>query len=121
MDRVVEVVDGGLVEHGRDWRPVPRSAGLRLPAATDGPVLLSAIGAGYTYRGEADPALRPTDAVLRSGRALAVTGPNGTGKSTLALLLAGLRAPTTGRVEAAADLAAGVRRGGSRTAPLAGR
>jgi energy-coupling factor transporter ATP-binding protein EcfA2 len=113
VDRVVEVVDGGLLEHGRDWRPVPRSAGLRLPAATDGPVLLSAIDAGFTYRGEADPALRPTDAVLRSGRALAVTGPNGTGKSTLALLLAGLRATTTGRVEAAADLAAGVRRGGS--------
>jgi energy-coupling factor transport system ATP-binding protein len=113
VDRVVEIVDGGLVEHGRDWRPAPRSAGLRLPGATDGPVLLSAFDAGFTYRGEPDPALRPTDAVLRSGRALAVTGPNGTGKSTLALLLAGLRAPTTGRVQAAADLAAGIRRGGA--------
>ncbi len=113
VDRVVEIVDGGLVEHGGDWRPVPRSAGLRLPAAADGPVLLSAIGAGFTYRGEADPALRPTDTVLRSGRVLAVTGPNGTGKSTLALLLAGLRAPTTGRVEAAAGLAAGIRREGA--------
>jgi energy-coupling factor transport system ATP-binding protein len=111
VDRVVEVVAGGLVEHGPDWRPAPRAAGLRLPAAPDGPVLLSAVGAGYTYRGEAHPALRPTDAVLRSGRALAVTGPNGTGKSTLALLLAGLRAPTTGRVEACAELAAGIRRG----------
>jgi len=38
-------------------------------------------------------------------------GPNGTGKSTLALLLAGLRAPTTGQVLATDDLAAGVRRG----------
>ena len=115
VDRVVEVVAGGLVEHGPDWRPEPRSAGLRLPPAPDGPVLLAAVGAGYTYRGEPDPALRPTDAVLRSGRALAVTGPNGTGKSTLALLLAGLRAPTTGRVEAAPGLAQGIRRGG--TAP----
>ena len=113
VDRVVEVAAGGLVEHGMDWRPQPRSAGLRLPPTADGPVLLSAIGVGYTYRGEADPALRLTDAVLRGGRALAVTGPNGTGKSTLALLLAGLRAPTTGRVEASADLAAGVRRGGA--------
>jgi energy-coupling factor transport system ATP-binding protein len=42
---------------------------------------------------------------------LAVTGRNGTGKSTLALLLAGLRAPTAGRVEASAELAAGVRKG----------
>jgi energy-coupling factor transport system ATP-binding protein len=113
VDRVVQVVDGGLVEHGPDWRPLPRSAGLRLPDAADGPVLLSAIGAGYTYRGEPEPALRPTQAVLRSGRTLAVTGPNGTGKSTLALLLAGLRAPTTGRVEAAPELTAGIRRGGS--------
>jgi energy-coupling factor transport system ATP-binding protein len=38
-----------------------------------------------------------------------VTGPNGTGKSTLALLLAGLRAPTTGRITAAADLTAALR------------
>ena len=115
VDRVVEVVDGGLVEHGPGWRPAARSAGLRLPRPADGPVLLSAVGARYTYRGETEPALRLTDAVLRGGRALAVTGPNGTGKSTLALLLAGLRAPTAGRVEASPGLAAGVRRG--HTAP----
>ncbi|NYJ05520.1 ABC transporter ATP-binding protein [Petropleomorpha daqingensis] len=111
VDRVVELVDGGLVEHGPGWRPVPRTAGLRLPAAPDGPVLLTADGVGFTYRGAATPALRPTDAELRSGRALAITGPNGTGKSTLALLLAGLRAPTSGRVLAAEELAEGVRRG----------
>jgi energy-coupling factor transport system ATP-binding protein len=109
VDRVVEISAGGLVEHGPDWRPHPRSAGLRLPPATDGPVLLSAVGVGYTYRGEPDPALPPTDAVLRGGRALAVTGPNGTGKSTLALLLAGLRAPTVGAVVAGRALTAGLR------------
>ncbi|MET0764763.1 MAG: ATP-binding cassette domain-containing protein [Blastococcus sp.] len=111
VDRVVEIVDGGLVEHGRAWRPAPRAAGLRLPDRADGPVLLSAVAAGFTYRGETLPALRPTDTTLRAGRALAVTGPNGTGKSTLALLLAGLRAPSTGRVGAADELARGVRRG----------
>jgi energy-coupling factor transport system ATP-binding protein len=110
VDRVVEVVPGGLVEHGPDWRPAPRTAGLQLPAAPAGPVLLSADGAGFTFRGADVAALPPTSATLRGGRALAVTGPNGAGKSTLALLLAGLRAPTTGRIEAAADLAAGVRR-----------
>src|SRR4051794_1836251 len=111
VDRVVELVDGGLVEHGTDWRPVPRTAGLALPPAPDGPVLLSADRAGFTYRGAATPALPPTDAVLSGGRTLAVTGPNGTGKSTLALLLAGLRAPATGRVLATGELADGVRRG----------
>jgi len=111
VDRVVELVDGGLVEHGPGWRPVPRTAGLSLPPGPDGPVLLSADHAGFTYRGAATPALRPTDAALSGGRALAITGPNGTGKSTLALLLAGLRAPTAGRVLATGELAEGVRRG----------
>jgi energy-coupling factor transporter ATP-binding protein EcfA2 len=109
VDRVVEVVPGGLVEHGPDWRPPVRSARLDLPRAKGGPVLLTADGAGYTYRGSGTPALMPVSARLRSGHALAVTGPNGTGKSTLALLLAGLRAPTTGGVTASSGLAAGMR------------
>jgi energy-coupling factor transport system ATP-binding protein len=114
VDRVVELRPDGVVEHGRDWHPAPRGAGLHLTPGADGPALLAATGAGFTYRGEPVPALRPTDAVLRAGRVLAVTGPNGTGKSTLALLLAGLRAPTAGTVEASPELAAGTRKG-SRT------
>jgi energy-coupling factor transport system ATP-binding protein len=112
VDRVVEVVRGGLVEHAPGWRPVPRTAGLRLPAAgPGGRVLLTADAAGYSYRGTTAPALLPTDATAAGGRALAVTGPNGSGKSTLALLLAGLRAPTTGRVVTDPSLAAGARAG----------
>jgi energy-coupling factor transport system ATP-binding protein len=111
VDRVLELVPGGVVEHGPGWRPEPRSAGLRLPTGADGPVRLSARAVGYTYRGSSTPALAATDVAVRSGRTLAVTGANGRGKSTLALLLAGLRAPTTGRIEAAPELAAGVRRG----------
>ncbi|TQN35362.1 energy-coupling factor transport system ATP-binding protein [Blastococcus colisei] len=111
VDRVVEVVPGGVVEHPAGWRPVPRTAGLQLPAAPDGPVLLAAQAAGFTYRGSPGPALPPTTTALRAGRALAVTGPNGTGKSTLALLLAGLRAPTTGRVTASDELTGTVRNG----------
>jgi energy-coupling factor transport system ATP-binding protein len=109
VDRVVEVLPGGgIVEHGPGWTPAP----LRMPArrsSPEGEVLLRAAAAGYTHRGSAVPALPPTDVVLRAGRTLVVTGPNGTGKSTLALLLAGLRAPTTGRVSAGPGLAAGLR------------
>ncbi|SFF03523.1 ABC transporter ATP-binding protein [Blastococcus tunisiensis] len=111
VDRVVEVVPDGLVEHPPGWQPAPRAAGLTLPAAADGPVLLAARAAGFTYRGSPVPALAPTTTVLRAGRALAVTGPNGSGKSTLALLLAGLRAPTSGRVVASAALTGTVRNG----------
>jgi energy-coupling factor transport system ATP-binding protein len=45
--------------------------------------------------------LEPVSVAARSGEAVAVTGPNGVGKSTLALLLGGLLAPTGGRVDAA--------------------
>jgi energy-coupling factor transporter ATP-binding protein EcfA2 len=45
--------------------------------------------------------LPPTDLRVRAGEALAVTGPNGVGKSTLALVLGGLLAPTSGSVDAA--------------------
>ena len=112
VDRVLEVVPGGLVEHRSGWRPEPRAAGLALAAPPpEGAPLLSAEAAGWTYRGAGAPALLPTDATAAAGRVLAVTGPNGAGKSTLALLLAGLRGPTTGTVLAAADLAAGARTG----------
>ncbi|WP_246626911.1 ABC transporter ATP-binding protein [Modestobacter italicus] len=110
VDRVVELLPGGgTVEHPPGWRPAP----LRMPARgvhTPGAELLAGEAVGFTHRGSARPALAATDVVLPAGRTLAVTGPNGTGKSTLALLLAGLRAPTTGRVVAAPALTAGLRR-----------
>lgn len=56
-------------------------------------------------------ALHDVDATLRSGRTLAVTGASGAGKSSLVSLLAGLRAPTSGVVESAPELA--TRRGRS--------
>ncbi|WP_138735051.1 ABC transporter ATP-binding protein [Modestobacter excelsi] len=109
VDRVVELrPGGGAVEHPAGWRPAP----LRLPQRhphPPGEQLLAAVGAGYTHRGGDRPALAPTDVALRAGRTLAVTGPNGTGKSTLALLLAGLRAPTVGQVVAGSALTAGLR------------
>jgi energy-coupling factor transport system ATP-binding protein len=110
VDRVVELLPGGGAQvHGPGWAPRP----LRLPIRTPHPrgaLLLTAEAAGYTHRGSDVPALVPTDVALSAGRTLAVTGPNGTGKSSLALLLAGLRGPTTGRITAAAPLTAGLRR-----------
>jgi ABC-type transport system involved in cytochrome bd biosynthesis fused ATPase/permease subunit len=52
-----------------------------------------------TYPGRARPALGPLSLTVEPGRVLVVTGPSGAGKSTLLLVLAGLLAPTAGRVE----------------------
>jgi energy-coupling factor transport system ATP-binding protein len=45
---------------------------------------------------------------VRGGAATCLVGPNGSGKSTLALTLGGLVAPAGGRLEASADLRAGL-------------
>ncbi|WP_433828895.1 ABC transporter ATP-binding protein [Actinoplanes sp. CA-015351] len=47
--------------------------------------------------------LSPVSITAGAGEVLAVTGPNGVGKSTLALLLGGLLAPSSGRIEAFGD------------------
>jgi putative ABC transport system ATP-binding protein len=45
--------------------------------------------------------LHPTSLVIQAGRCVAITGPSGSGKSTLLGLIAGLDAPTTGRIRLA--------------------
>jgi ATP-binding cassette, subfamily B, bacterial len=56
---------------------------------------------GFTYPGEADPAVRDVDLTLTTGSVTALVGPTGAGKSTLVDLVVGLVPPTTGRIELA--------------------
>jgi ABC-type lipoprotein export system ATPase subunit len=53
----------------------------------------------YDVRGHAVLALRPTSLAVQPGDVLAVTGPSGTGKSTLVSILAGWDQPSSGTVE----------------------
>ena len=61
------------------------------------------VSRAYDVRGHAVLALRPTSLTIRPGDVLAVTGPSGTGKSTLVSILAGWDRPTSGTVEASVD------------------
>ncbi len=58
---------------------------------------LSASGVGYVRAGRA--VLTDVTLTAYAGSAVAVTGPSGSGKSSLLALLAGLERPTSGRVE----------------------
>ncbi|MCS6547511.1 ATP-binding cassette domain-containing protein [Curtobacterium flaccumfaciens pv. flaccumfaciens] len=69
-------------------------------------VLLEARGLG-TARGK-QPVGNGIDLGLRAGQVLAVTGPNGVGKSTLGLTLAGLLPPAAGELRATDALADGI-------------
>ena len=57
------------------------------------------VSRSYDVRGHAVLALRPTSLTVQAGHVLVVTGPSGTGKSTLVSILAGWDRPTSGTVE----------------------
>ncbi|MEU0089141.1 ABC transporter ATP-binding protein [Kribbella sp. NPDC006257] len=55
-------------------------------------------GVSFAYGPDAEPVLRDLDLVVEENEHLAVVGPSGIGKSTLAGLVTGLLAPTAGSV-----------------------
>jgi energy-coupling factor transport system ATP-binding protein len=110
VDRVVVLEPGGGVRADGPPGAVFAAHGARL--AADG---VWVPGHGLTPRKAVAPAtddlvratavtskdrLQDVSMTVRGGEVLAVTGPNGVGKSTLALILGGLLKPTAGRVDA---------------------
>ncbi|MGW4808807.1 ATP-binding cassette domain-containing protein [Kitasatospora sp. NPDC004272] len=78
--------------------PVPAQPAPGPASAGPGDGSLSVRGLRFAHPGSAEPVLEGVHFELRPGAHLAVVGPSGTGKSTLAALLAGLLSPDAGRV-----------------------
>ncbi|WP_405893442.1 ABC transporter ATP-binding protein/permease [Streptomyces sp. NBC_00104] len=76
--------------------PDDQPAADRPPAPHDGGIELCGVTFGYAR--SADPVVRKLDLTLAPGTHLAVVGPSGVGKSTLASLIAGVLEPQAGRV-----------------------
>lgn len=123
VDRVIVLAPGGgvvadgdprtvLTERGAElasagvWVPGIRPSSPPRPVASPGDVLLSAERL-VVGRAPGSPAAGPLDLDVRAGEALGIVGPNGVGKSTLGLTLAGLLPAQGGIVRAADDVAAG--------------
>ncbi|NKX50047.1 ATP-binding cassette domain-containing protein [Arthrobacter deserti] len=104
---------GRLLAAAGVWVPGHVPATRPRARAGAGPVLLSAEDLAVSRERPRRRGVPPVPvqsgiaAEVRAGQALTVTGPNGAGKSTFALTLAGLLAPSGGRVRASAALAAG--------------
>ncbi|MFI7694463.1 ATP-binding cassette domain-containing protein [Nonomuraea sp. NPDC049655] len=77
--------------------PGPAAAGTPATAVPDGHEL-RAERLTFAYAARATPVVRDLDLTIGEGGHLAVVGPSGVGKSTLALLMTGLLRPTGGRV-----------------------
>ncbi|MBN8866180.1 MAG: thiol reductant ABC exporter subunit CydC [Solirubrobacterales bacterium] len=76
-------------------KPVPVEApATPQPIPAGGPIRLEGVGFGY---GD-EAIIRDADLELRPGQAVALTGPSGIGKSTLAELLVRFRDPRSGRI-----------------------
>ncbi|GAA2884499.1 ABC transporter ATP-binding protein [Streptosporangium fragile] len=80
-------------------RPLPAGAApVTHPVAVPAGHRLRVRGLGFAYAPQATPVVHDLDLTVGEGEHLAVIGPSGIGKSTLSMLLAGLRRPTDGGV-----------------------
>jgi energy-coupling factor transport system ATP-binding protein len=122
IDRVIVIGEGGVIADGPPDR-VLETEGARLaevgvwvpghpprypaaPASAPGETLVGARGLAVA-RVRGSTVADNIDVDVREGSVLAITGPNGVGKSTLGLTLAGLLPPAAGRVMSSEGLSAG--------------
>ena len=77
----------------------PASAASQAAPAPGRGALIEARGVSFRYPGRPDPVLDDCALEIRRGDRVLLEGPSGGGKSTLAALLCGLRAPSSGSLQ----------------------
>ncbi|MEV0389796.1 ABC transporter ATP-binding protein [Nonomuraea sp. NPDC050643] len=96
-----QLFEQGLYIHDYQRFLADSAARGRPPGSTPAPRepgVIALEGVRFTYPGSPVPALKGVDLTVRAGQTIALVGENGSGKSTLAKIIAGLYAPTAGRV-----------------------
>jgi ABC-type multidrug transport system fused ATPase/permease subunit len=86
LARITEAAEAPAPERPRPPTPRPSGRAVELRGVT------------FSYGRHADPVIHDLDLVLTEDEHLAVVGPSGIGKSTLAGIIAGLLTPQTGQV-----------------------
>jgi len=94
---MIEATTAGRVHSRVSGRVTPEEA-LRVPIATTAMIELREVSKTVTSGTEPLTILHPLTLQIPRGQFMAVVGPSGSGKSTLLGLIAGLDAPTSGRV-----------------------
>jgi energy-coupling factor transporter ATP-binding protein EcfA2 len=93
LDAPVDLARDWLAEHRPLWLDLPEFEGL----ADVGALVCTLRGVRFAY-GSGPPAIDGVDLELRRGEIVALAGPNGVGKTTIAKLAAGLLEPQAGAV-----------------------
>jgi ATP-binding cassette subfamily B protein len=109
LDQVQRIVGAGAVlrSYAALRQRLAPASSQSTASIVDKPPLVRFEGVSFTYPHGAHPVLHELDLEIRPGELLAIVGLNGAGKSTLIKLLAGLSAPTAGRITAdGVDIAA---------------
>jgi ATP-binding cassette subfamily C protein len=97
LQRIVEASEWpGAAQDPAGWAPAGPAA--RPAAAAGGRCEVSLRRVSFGYGPQAEPVLRALDLDIPDGEHVAIVGPSGIGKSTLASLIAGLLPPTAGQV-----------------------
>lgn len=97
---VMEASASVIVEHGSvsaEWPAAPSLPAIRAVSSRSGPVAWSLEGVTAGFGGRV--VLDSIDAVGHQGEVVALSGPNGGGKTTLLRLIAGALPPMSGKVE----------------------